>query len=505
MARLRFSLFTKIMLWFFLNLLLLGAIFWLIFSFTFRPEGNSTVFATTNRIETVARLIGTETNDKTREERDAVLKNYTDAYKAEFFLFDNQGRQLGGREIALPAEVLREIKTELNPPPQRAGSERREGNPPPMPPGMQPGGNPPFGGPNGGPPQRPGLPAPIFVRTDNPTLYWFGLRTMTLERGAEEPVRTRILAVSDSFYGHGLFFDPTPFIIVTLVIVGVSLLFWFPFVRNLTGHLGQMTSAAARIADEDFDVTVSETRHDELGRLGHSINHLARRLAGFTHGQKRFLGDISHELNSPLARMQFALSILEDRVDDKNRAYVEDVKEEVELMSRLVAELLAFSKAGMKQAAVKLESLPLLPLVERVVEREGKGASNISVRIAAALTVCAHAELLSRALDNVLRNALRYGGNSPVVIAAAQNGDSKVKISITDGGTGVPESEIEKLFDPFHRVETDRSRQTGGSGLGLAIVKTCVEACGGKVSAQNLRPQGFEVNIILKNGDRAAD
>jgi two-component system, OmpR family, sensor histidine kinase CpxA len=319
---------------------------------------------------------------------------------------------------------------------------------------------------------------------------------MTFEKGINEPIRTRILAVSDSFYGYGLFFDPTPFIVIPVLVIGVSLLFWFPFVRNLTKNLAQMTDAAAKIADEDFNVTVNEKRSDKLGTLGKSINHLATRLSGFVHGQKRFLGDISHELNSPLARMQFALSILEDRVDDKNRLYVEDVKEEVVLMSRLVSELLAFSKAGMKQAEIELTSLKLLPLVEKVVEREGKAAKNIKVEIDEKLEVFAHQELLSRALDNLLRNALRYGGTEQITIAATRS-DAKVKISITDNGGGVPENELDKLFNPFHRVESDRSRQTGGTGLGLAIVKTCVEACQGKVSAQNLTPKGFEVNIFL--------
>jgi two-component system sensor histidine kinase CpxA len=261
-----------------------------------------------------------------------------------------------------------------------------------------------------------------------------------------------------------------------------------------------MTVATREIAEEKFDVRVSEKRTDELGGLGSTINHLAKRLSGFVTGQKRFLGDISHELNSPLARMQFALSILEDRVDEKNRAYVEDVKEEVELMSKLVAELLTYSKAGIKTQQVNLERVLVKPLVELVVQRETVAENaDIKLKIDENLEALAQPELLSRALANVVRNAVRYAGNAGEISVSAENGNDQVKITVADSGAGVPEADIEKLFDPFYRIETDRSRQTGGTGLGLAIVKTCVEACQGKVFAENRSPSGFAITILLKN------
>ena len=90
------------------------------------------------------------------------------------------------------------------------------------------------------------------------------------------------------------------------------------------------------------------------------------------------------------------------------------------------------------------------------------------------------------------------GGAGEINISAA-NGSGTVEIKITDHGVGVPEGALEKLFDPFYRVETHRSRESGGTGLGLAIVKTCIEACQGKVTAENLEPKGFQVKILLKN------
>jgi two-component system, OmpR family, sensor histidine kinase CpxA len=481
MQRLRVSLFAQIIFWFFLNLLFLAALLWLFFSFRFDPRLPSFLRSGT-RIESITGLVEEETNNKTRAERDEILQRYTQIYNVEFFLFDNAGRQLAGREIALPEEIRSEI-TRFEPPPgARRGLNPRLTDAPSFRPPFSP------------------SPRSLYLRTANPSLYWFVGRIMTFDSDKHEATRTRLLAASDSFTGRGLFFNPLPYLFLTGAVIGFSILFWLPFVRRITRAVGQMNDAAAQIAEERFDVRVDERRTDELGRLGKSINHLAARLSGFVTGQKRFLGDISHELNSPLARMQFALTILEDRVDESNRAYVADVREEVELMTKLVSELLAYSKAGIKSAEVKLENVSLRPLVERVVEREtATENAKVKIEINENLNVQAQPELLDRALANVVRNAVRYAGEAGEITIAANQNNGKVELTVADQGAGVPEAEIDRLFDPFYRLETDRSRQTGGSGLGLAIVKTCVEACRGKVLARKRIPNGLEISINLQS------
>lgn len=318
------------------------------------------------------------------------------------------------------------------------------------------------------------------------------------EKGSSEPVRSTLLAVSDSMTGRGLFFDPTPWVVMIVTVLGLSALLWFPFVRSLTRTIKQMTSATEQIAEERFDVRVDEGRRDELGRLGRAVNHLAMRLSGYVTGQKRFLGDISHELNSPLARMQLALGILDERVDPKNRAYVADAQEEVRLMSDLVSELLAYAKAGLKSTPIELQRVKLRSLVEDVLAREVTDGQKIEIEVDNELMALAESGLLSRALANLIRNSVRYAGEAgPIRVTAKAHGDN-ISLKVSDSGPGVPESETDRLFDPFHRFESHRSRQTGGAGLGLAIVKTCVEACQGSVIARNLKPAGFEVEIVLK-------
>ncbi|MEO6393274.1 MAG: HAMP domain-containing sensor histidine kinase, partial [Pyrinomonadaceae bacterium] len=284
------------------------------------------------------------------------------------------------------------------------------------------------------------------------------------------------------------------------VIIVVSILFWFPLLRGITRSVGQMTAATESIADEQFDVRVDQTRSDELGRLGAAINQLATRLSGFVHGQKRFMGDISHELNSPLARMQFALDILEMRTGEANRSYITDVRDEVELMSRLVTELLDYSRARIKGTEVEREPLVLLPLVDEVIEREAKPPALVSLNIESGVSVLAQRELLSRALSNIVRNALRYGGEDGAIDISALTTNGKVQITVSDQGPGVPTEELERLFDPFYRVASDRARTSGGSGLGLAIVRSCIEACGGTVTPHNREPAGLAVVITLDAG-----
>lgn len=479
MKGVRFSLFSKIMLWFFLNLVLLGVVLLFVFNLNVRSAPGSRFWA--NRVETMARPITEETSGRDRTFRDEVLKRYSTTYGVEFFIFNSKGEQLGGRSIQLPPEIIADLARTGGPPHDMPGPGRPA---------------PPRSGERSGPPRPPNF----FRHTTSPDLYWSGSPIFVLD-AADQNYRGAILLVtSDSFTGRGLFFDPTPWLVIAGVIIVVSILFWFPLLRGITRNVSQMTDATEAIANEQFEVRVNQTRSDELGRLGAAINQLAHRLSGFVHGQKRFLGDISHELNSPLARMQFALDLLELKTDESNRSYVADVREEIELMSRLVGELLAYSRAGIKGAKIQTELVELASLVRETAEREAKSPSRVEIEVPADATVMANRELLGRALGNVIRNALRHGGDGRVVVSTASR-NGHLSITVADEGPGVPEGDLDRLFDPFFRVDDARTRESGGSGLGLAIVRSCVEACSGTVTAANRQPNGFEVTITLSRAN----
>jgi len=213
-----------------------------------------------------------------------------------------------------------------------------------------------------------------------------------------------LLALSDSATGHGFFFDPLPWMIVAVAVILISVLLWVPMVRNITRPLVRMTRTTELIAKGRFDVSIHEHRADEIGRLARAINHMTSHLSDFVKGQKRFLGDVAHELGSPIARIHFGLAALESRVQGENRERVADIMEDMDHMSQLVNELLAFSRAEMNKSAVKLESMALLPTVETAVKREASPQARITVAVDPEIRVMASAELLTRALANVKKN-----------------------------------------------------------------------------------------------------
>jgi two-component system sensor histidine kinase CpxA len=520
--RLRIPLVGKILFWFFLNLLLLALVFYAFFKVQFQLDPESPLLGdSAKRIEVVGNLLSTEVRDLPVDKWNGVLERFKQAYGLDFYLFEGNGRQMAGKTVTLPKEVQEKMGSPALPDDNRPPFHEREDGPPPRrPPPPPPNGgsfdrdqdNPPGPPPrrapegmrNDGPPGQPPMdtvPSRFSVRTSDPTLYWVGIRVQLPSPRGPRIMPGLLIAVSKSMRGNGLFFDPKPWIIVAGAVILFSVLFWLPFVHSITRSLRQMTKATEQIADGRFEVELNDERSDELGRLGGAINHLAQRLSGYVTGQKRFMGDIAHELCSPIARIQMALGILEQRADEKQKGYVDDLREEVQQMSRLVNELLSFSKAGLKPLEIKLAPVNLAGLAREVAQREARPASPVTVEIPEDLQALAEPKLLSRALANIVRNAVRYAGQAgPIrIVASAQK--ASVVLSVIDGGPGVAEEMLDKIFEPFFRPDVARNAKTGGVGLGLAIVKTCMDACHGTVSARNIQPTGLQVDLRLRVPD----
>ncbi|MEI9894307.1 MAG: HAMP domain-containing sensor histidine kinase [Chthoniobacter sp.] len=531
----RFPLSLKILMWFFLNLAFLGGAGWLAAHGQLRMGLDSLLAGPVNdRLQTMGAVVSQQLNERPPARWEQVLQNTANAYHLQVALFRNDGGLVAGH-LELPEEVrnrLREIRPGRRPeePPPRAGE--RDDRPPPRdgPPDAPP---PDASGRPGGPPppdgehRPPPRPAPVAIQgsfpkmmlhTRAPRLYWVLIRLPVMDRRPPSPAPTTLILATDSLRGGGLLFDYRPWLVGGGVVMILSVLLWVPLVRGITGTLRQMTGAAESIAQGRFDTHLNTPRSDELGRLGSALNHMSARLREFFTGQKRFLGDIAHELCSPLARMEMALGILDQRADEKQRAYVADVREELRHMSALVNELLSFSKAGVGGNSVELKAVSLAELAGRVVARETKEHRGVIVDVPGSLVALVEPDLLGRALGNVIRNALRYASptsahsdsysyrptvqsdgrpSGPVTISAREKGDRLVLL-VTDCGPGVPEEALHRLFDPFFRPESARTRETGGAGLGLAIVKSCVEACGGSVTVRNVKPSGLQVEFELR-------
>lgn len=481
--RIFLPLSAKILGWFFLNVAVLAAVFILLFNAQFRFDLDW-VFASNagQRVDAMRALIVGELNSAPPDDWSGVIERFSSAYGVQLSLFETNGLHLIGGVTGLPQEVRQRL-LQARPPQPAAPTPKGKGRPPVA----------------TAPPPTPPLHA--FLRTSDPARYWL-LQSIRLDNPrAGGAMRVVLVARADSASMGGLIFDPTMWLGLVVGTVLFSVLFWFPLLHGITRSIRQMTHTTRQIAEGRFDVRVGTRRRDELGSLSDSINQMAARLNGFVAGQKRFLGDIAHELCSPLARLQMVLGIMEQRAGaDQQGEYAKSASEKAQQIAALVNELLVFSRASFGATAVKIQPISVGEAVQEAVRREMSESDSIDTQIESQLTVLGDRELLVRAIANLLRNALRYsGGAGPITLAAAREAE-RVAIRIADCGPGVPEEELPKLFDAFYRLDRSRTRETGGVGLGLTIVKTCVESCGGTVVAQNCFPHGLEVTIRLPVG-----
>jgi two-component system sensor histidine kinase CpxA len=336
---------------------------------------------------------------------------------------------------------------------------------------------------------------PVFLmHAGNGDGYWAGV-LLHLPPSRNLPRQPVLLLIrADHLDGSGMFFDLKPWLWGGLAVLLLSLAFWTPFVWGITRYLQRLTTAADAIAAGRFHVSLPPRGHDELGNLGRTIESMASRLEHLIAGQKRFLGDAAHELCAPLARIRTGLGILEMKLATADQAALASIEADTAELASLVAEVLAFARAGNR--APCRQAVAVEPLVREVLARENFN-SNVEVAIPAGLTIMTDPLLLGRALGNLVRNAAVHAGpQAKVKIHATEEADS-ITLSVTDDGPGVPPAEIPRLFEPFYRLDRSRSRETGGSGLGLAIVRTAIETCGGQTVASLPENGGFAVSIRL--------
>jgi len=490
-VKIRRPLYLQILGWFFLNLLVVGAATYFFVSMQFRMGFDSLLLArSAERVETLTQLVAAQLAETPRTDWDDVLERFGAAYGIDCHLFRMDGTREAGAEIELPPRVRIQLLAPVRGQTLRAAAAaegfRRGAGGPRAGRGLGARGLAPFRGPH----------AKFLVRTSDPRQYWLGVRIPHPDLALSRPQAATLLFVSDSLSRGGLFLDWKPWAALAAATILFSVLFWLPMVRRITRAVSRMTEATGQIAEGRFDVRVGSHRADELGELSGAIDRMASRLDDLVRGQKRFLGDVAHELCSPLARIQMALGVMEQRVGAAGGGYLEDVREEIQQMSQLVNELLLFSRASLGQRAVRCQAVPLGALVREAVEREASGRK-VNVAVGEDLRVAADPGLLDRAVGNLLRNACRYAGDAGAITVEAQPAGNRIRLCVSDEGPGVPEVELPRLFDPFYRLEASRSRESGGAGLGLAIVRNCVEACQGTVTARNHEPHGLQIEILL--------
>jgi two-component system sensor histidine kinase CpxA len=246
---------------------------------------------------------------------------------------------------------------------------------------------------------------------------------------------------------------------------------------------------------------------DELAVLARDFDAMADQLRANRGAITRLLRDISHELRSPLARMRVALGLARQPPADLSRQ-LDRLEREIERLDSLISQVLKLARLHGTDAPFARETFELDEVIEEVVrDANFEGAvknCRVSLQGTAAAAVNGNRELVRSAIENVLRNAVRYSPQDASVEVSVARAESGVVILIRDQGPGVPEADLERIFEPFYRVAESRDRDTGGEGIGLAITAQVMKAHGGSARAVNDLQGGFEVRLNLPAGTLAA-
>ena len=286
----------------------------------------------------------------------------------------------------------------------------------------------------------------------------------------------------------------------------ISALISYFLARSLATPLEELRKASRKIAAGDLATRVSKTmpsRQDEIGQLAKDFDIMTSRLQAMQQANQRLMQDVSHELRSPLARLSVALEIARKKGVGEIGAEIDRITLESERLGTLVNDVLGLLRESSETIPRFDEDLDLsvllCDLVEVVNYEVPEGKPGISWQATEPCEFHGDRELLWRAMENLLRNALRYTDPDRGVLLdlIVSKRKSSVRLEVRDFGSGVPEGELEKIFEPFYRVQESRDRGSGGHGLGLSIAANAVHMHGGSIEASNAPDGGLIVSISL--------
>jgi len=282
-----------------------------------------------------------------------------------------------------------------------------------------------------------------------------------------------------------------------LVLGATGILCWIA-AAGVISPIRRIANSIAQFGQGDLSVRVETDRPDEIGQLGRSFNDMAERMERLITSERRLLSDISHELRSPLARLKFAMKLA--RTSPDPAAALERIERDVNRIASLVSDIVAINVVEDDPALEEKKDICIRDIIDEVtndcqVEAQARGCT-IQVTGRVCGEVLGNPELLRRAVENVVRNAVRYSPERTAVEVELGEDEKDARITVRDFGPGVPEQAMERIFDPFFRVEEARNANGGGSGLGLSIAKRAVCVHRGKIVAENATP-GLRVTISI--------
>ena len=293
-----------------------------------------------------------------------------------------------------------------------------------------------------------------------------------------------------------------PRLLATFLVTGLVALL---LARSLSAPLTTLRQATQRFAAGDLSTRVRQKirGEDEIGALAADFDRMAERIEALVEDRQRLLRDISHELRSPLARLSIALELARLKAGAAATPPLDRIELEAQRLNELIGELLSLARTDTPEPqAAEVQLDLLLAEVAADADYEARGRQcRVELGRCEALTLQGQGELLRRALENVLRNAIRHTAPATAISLSLQRVSSaqgaQALIRVRDRGPGVAEELLEQLFLPFFRIEEARDRQSGGTGLGLAITQRAIQLHGGQVQACNHPQGGLVVELLL--------
>lgn len=303
-------------------------------------------------------------------------------------------------------------------------------------------------------------------------------------------------------------------ILLAVWLLGLAATAWLGFLlaSRALEPIDEITARAARIARGDIDVRLAPPRSDdEIGRMTRLLNEMLERLHRVIDAHRRFAADASHELRTPLTAMagEIDVALRRDRPTQEYQDTLRRLREQIDGLTTLAEHLMLLARAEERPGDMAAEEVPLGPLVEGVCRRLAPQAASRAVTVSRrgldGLVAYAQPGLLGRLLENVIANAIQYNRDGGMVRIEGFDdpapGDaweaSRVRLEITDTGTGIPDAEWERVFDRFYRREPSRSRRTGGAGLGLSLSRAIAAWHGGTLRIRASSESGTTFEVVV--------
>jgi len=299
--------------------------------------------------------------------------------------------------------------------------------------------------------------------------------------------------------------SPAIYLLWLGIALALSSLVCFWLARYMSKPIKTLQSATKNFSQGNLDIRVAGligNRRDEIADLGQDFDNMAARLQSLINNQKQLLSDISHELRSPLARMQVAIGLAKNKTGDEVASEMLRIEQETNRLDDLIGQSLTLSRLNAGAIYPKDDFIDIGKLLEDIVTDCNFEANDqdkkVTLTYEQTWTVNANVELLRRALENIIRNAVHYTASATTVeVTLNKDRSDAFKISICDQGKGVPSEKIEHLFEPFVRLSEARDRDSGGYGLGLAIAKRAIEFHQGNITARNRTKVGLCVDVVI--------